>query len=742
MVQELSEVLAEERDKAAAFEEVFCTAVREVRVVSAGVAHLTQAALDAEERLSAGIAHADGLLRQPGGAGNQAAGAVSTNQDVLPEIAELIRLGNEAMAVRMASEATGPIGAFRAAAAAAAEQVKEIGDTAAAFGALEAAGRETAVANAKIVTRLNAAAAQIDASVATLPEAVASVTEGARQAADIVAEASLELRANGAALETSSNESRHAAAAMQVGVAALTATAQALESTGAELGETLITSLAEMPAAAATVIAAADQAVNMLIEAAGELQADGVALEGSRSDTRQATAAMNLATEALAAKAHGLEQAGSQFGKIAAQALVGMPAAAAAVTAAAKQVSMEGAALEDRGQEAQRAMAALAQETEKLRASGQTLNETGHQTISAVTQAAEMAVAKLAAVIGDAAGDRETLTNVANRTAALESIAGALADNASRLDEAGQRNAAAGERVASRLDISSARSETVLQALPDVAAAVDAAAAGLRQETSALTTAARQVSAAVNAATSAVTGVAARAETAAASLDAVGRQVSSASAATEARVERLAAVTQRAETQASLLPDAAKQVTDATARLQLVTDAAAGKLDSMASALPAEQTRQEMLAAIADIGASARRVEGALMEHDRIWPSVVASITQVEAAAAAVAQAAGAGYPSVRSPVATDPAQAPADLVATLRHFEEVVSQSQILLQQADALAEAVLSGKTAGLPPDLADRTPGLLADIDTTTRRLRSVATALALASDGVATKRRRRA
>ena len=51
VVHELNGVLAEERDKAAAFQEVFTAAMREVRVVSARVARLTEAALEAETRL-------------------------------------------------------------------------------------------------------------------------------------------------------------------------------------------------------------------------------------------------------------------------------------------------------------------------------------------------------------------------------------------------------------------------------------------------------------------------------------------------------------------------------------------------------------------------------------------------------------------------------------------------------------------------------------------------------------------
>jgi phage terminase Nu1 subunit (DNA packaging protein) len=55
-------------------------------------------------------------------------------------------------------------------------------------------------------------------------------------------------------------------------------------------------------------------------------------------------------------------------------------------------------------------------------------------------------------------------------------------------------------------------------------------------------------------------------------------------------------------------------------------------------------------------------------------------------------------------------------------------------LRHAEILAEAVLSGRS-GVPDALSRRLPELLTEIDAAARRLRSAATALALAGDGAA-------
>jgi len=81
----------------------------------------------------------------------------------------------------------------------------------------------------------------------------------------------------------------------------------------------------------------------------------------------------------------------------------------------------------------------------------------------------------------------------------------------------------------------------------------------------------------------------------------------------------------------------------------------------------------------------------------------------------------------------SEPGGEPAALDATLLHLGSVEREASLLTQQAEALAEAVLTGKAPSLPPLLAGRAPVLLSGIDATIQRLHSVATSLALASDG---------
>jgi hypothetical protein len=788
VVHELNGVLTEERDKAAAFQEVFTAAMREVRVVSARVARLTEAAMDAETRLGASVADADAALRQPSQDSDRQI------QNALPELADMIRRGIaeqsqaitarlDAAAGQLTAEASGPLQTFRSALLEAVDHIKALGNNAVLLRrdvtALDAVGRETAVANAKIVARVGSAIAQIDAAVAYLPAAAAAVTAAVEQAAQTLAGASIELRADGAALEASRTDTRQAATAIQFAAEALTASAQEFETAGSrvmsQLGDT---------------IDGINDAVQTLTDAPrtqpAEPQGAGETPAAS-ADTTQAAAAIQLAAEALTATARDLDSAGSRLGETIADvtaALAGLPAAAATVTAAGATVAhnlaeasaalcADAAALAKCGQDAQQATAALGVEAEALKATGSALADTGHRTLATVAKAAEMAVAELAAQVSEASADRNSLTSFTAQTATLENIAATLVDSAYRLDEAGQRSAAAGEWVATRLDMNTARSEALLQALPDVAADMTAAASGLRHETSVLTAAAQQMSAAGNAAVSAVTDITARAEASVASLDTAGRIIST----VEIQIDRLAAVAGQAEAQASLLPDAAGSVTAAADRLQAAAEAwqpapmhvdlpevaarieaaasTLDRLDTMSSrleaivrGLPPEQDQAETLTAIAglsaDIAVSVRRVEAALSEHEAAWPSVAASIAQVEAAALAVAEAAEHAAPgSPRGsflPATFDAETAPAAVIATLRHFDEVACQSEMLLQQAEALAEAVLAGRAPGLPPLLADRTPALLAELDATTRRLRSVATALALASDGTAISERR--
>ena len=304
----------------------------------------------------------------------------------------------------------------------------------------------------------------------------------------------------------------------------------------------------------------------------------------------------------------------------------------------------------------------------------------------------------------------------------------------------------------------------MLQGLPDVTASMVAAMEALRVETSVLTAAAQQVSSAGYAAMTAVTDVAARVEVSAASLDTTGRMISVAGHEVAAQIGHLSEIAGYAEMQASQLPAVAADIAAASARLQAVTEAwrpdamltilpeaaarldAAGprldqldglsqRLEAIVAGLEAGQGQDAAVATMAvlstDIGEAVRRVEAALADHEGAWPAVVASIEQIQTAVIAVTQAAAEERMLPGADARLD--GLPATLAATLRHFDGVASESEMLLQQTEALAEAVLSGQADNLSPLLVDRAPALLAGIETTTQRLRSVATALALASDG---------
>ena len=128
------------------------------------------------------------------------------------------------------------------------------------------------------------------------------------------------------------------------------------------------------------------------------------------------------------------------------------------------------------------------------------------------------------------------------------------------------------------------------------------------------------------------------------------------------------------------------------------------------------------------------RLETAAARHDTAGDTLVAAMAQVEAARQAVAEAQMGTGPGTR-PETAIAAEPVAGLAATLRHLGGVADDTELLLRQAEALAETVLAGQAPGLPPLLASRAPALLAQVETTIHRLRSVATALALASDGPA-------
>lgn len=78
-----------------------------------------------------------------------------------------------------------------------------------------------------------------------------------------------------------------------------------------------------------------------------------------------------------------------------------------------------------------------------------------------------------------------------------------------------------------------------------------------------------------------------------------------------------------------------------------------------------------------------------------------------------------------------DPATATPAVTETLCRLDGVETEVARLLREAELIAGG--PEPAASLPRDMVERTPELLESLDATIRRLQSVATAIAMASDG---------
>ena len=796
VVRQLTGLLEEEHRQIAAFQEIYGNSTREALVVSRRLALLADVALDAETRLVAGVSQAEEALRQPGGSADGSPRA-------LPEITDIVRRSIldqsraiasslDAMSARLVAEADGPIQTFRTTVAGVSDQIKTLGDTAAALSrdviAFETAGRGIATASTTVVSRVNDAVIHIDAALMQLPDAAGTVVAAAEQAAHNLAEASAALRAEATDNAASSHQILQAVMTAQEHVNTLQVLQKGMTDRAAAVHEE-VTALQEarqgIMNAAATIheeASALQETGHGFVEAVATVRAETVALQEARHGITEAVATVREETVALQetrqdmAEASGTILLHTDNGMARIDAALGqLPVVAEAIATAAERaehaladatrvLGADGASLMAAGQETIKAADALRQETDLLKAVGHDLSDAGHHAIAAVSQTVETAMAHLGALIVDADAARQGTSGLAELAGTLQNAAAVLVDGAYNLDAAGNRVAIAGEKATEHFAAHSIRHHDMLQTLPDVTAEITAAMEALRVETSVLMAAAQQVSSSGQTTTAAVTEVAARVETSAASLDTTGRMISAAGQEVAAQLGNLAEIAGYAETQASQLPAVAAEIAAASARLQAVTeawrpealltilpeaaarlDAAAPRLDqidelsmrlqSVVAGLEAGQQQEAAVATMAvlssDINAAVRRVEAALANHDEAWPAVVKSIEQIQAATMAVAQAVAAEPPSSASASKLD--GLPVSLATALRHFDGVATESEMLLQETEALAEAVLSGHAPNLSPLLVDRAPGLLAGIEATTQRLRSVATALALASDG---------
>ncbi len=193
------------------------------------------------------------------------------------------------------------------------------------------------------------------------------------------------------------------------------------------------------------------------------------------------------------------------------------------------------------------------------------------------------------------------------------------------------------------------------------------------------------------------------------------------------KLAQLDQVSRRLEAVASHLPsDVAARIPaglpETTARL----DAAGVRFESLLDRMPPEAVQTAAVANLAAVAGaisdSLRRVETALDGQDRVLEAMVAAADEVRSAAR-TAEAA-------RPAAACDAGALPG---AALIQADQIITQSQQLLWRTEALAEAVMAGRTPDLSGTLADRTPSLLAGLEAAAQRLRWTATALAIANDG---------
>ena len=444
VVRQLTGLLEEEHRQIAAFQEIYGNSTREALVVSRRLALLADVALDAETRLVAGVAQAEEALRQPGG---PASGVADGSSHALPEITDIIRRSIldqsraiastlDAMSARLVSEADGPVQTFRVAVAGVSDQIRTLGDTAATLSrdviAFETAGRGIATIGATVVSRVNDAVVHIDAALAQLPEAAASVIAATEQAALNLVEASDALRIDSAAVAASGHQIQQAAVAVHEEADALQSTRQGIldaATTTQEEAHALQAMRQGIMDAASAVheeTSALQQARHGMTEAATAVHAEAATLQAVRQGITEAVAAVHEETYALQETRHGM-------------------------TEAATAVHAEAATLQAVRQGITEAVAAVHGETHALQ-------ETRHSVAEAAT-----------AVHAEAAALQAVRQGITEAVAAVH-------DETSALQETRQDIAEANGAILSQIDSGLVRIDAALGQLPAVAEAIVASA--------------------------------------------------------------------------------------------------------------------------------------------------------------------------------------------------------------------------------------------------------------------------
>ncbi len=570
----------------------------------------------------------------------------------------------------------------------------------------------------RIAPRLDTAAESLAAAEARLTaasEGLSAQTNGTGSLASLLADAELEIRLAEvlAPLTEAAQSSARTLTGATDALAARTAeTVAQVPAALAAAGEALVAraaeAMAEFPAAAASLTSAATAAVQTVTEAAAMLCGDSAALEASGRETADAAAGLLRQAEAL--RQAGQSVTAAEAGRESLQ-----PVAAALGSLAASLADR----VERLDQAGQRIAAAGESVIERL-ADNASLGEAAMQALPAIAEEVDAVTANLRSVA-------ETLT-AASTTAPLDM---------DRLEQLGQRfEATAADLPGS---IGARVAAAIPGGLPDAVSRLDAI--GLRLSDLAGTLPADLAIQVHTAIPGALSDVTTRLETLADRMpadlatqlhDAIAPALPDAASRLEAatpRLEDLDRLSLRLETVANDLPgDIAARIPAALADTADKLDAVGTRLETVLGQLPDQDTQNTTLATLTlltgDIGKSVRRVEAALNQHDGALTSLIDSMSRVQAAAEEVQAVRAEPLPDHET-----------SLGATLTHLDGVTNQTEQLLRQSEALAEAVMAGRAPALASVLTDRAPVLLAQVEAATRRLRSAATALAIASDGPA-------
>jgi uncharacterized phage infection (PIP) family protein YhgE len=574
--------------------------------------------------------------------------------------------------------------------------------------------------------------AQVAGALAPLPDAAAAVVTAADQAAQSLAETLREAAGVLAEGTSNLNSAGHRVAER------FDTTCESIAAASDNMVAHIAGALAPLAPTAGSVIAAAQQAAQTLTEVSALLCADSAALEASGRVTLQAAATLLQEAETLHAAGQAMSGSERQAIEAVTRSVEAASARLAAIMAEAERARRDVGSLAEITTTLEHATAHLVDGADTLASAGQRIATAGENVSNrlaadasrneAVMHILPEVAAEVAAAVNGLRQETQTLVSVAQQFALSGSATtSAISDVAAHADSA----VGSLESIARTIGTAGADLATQISRLGDVTDHAGAQMALLPEVASQIAAAVSHLRAVISAMPTNLSDAAARMEAATPRLDVL-----------EALGQRLQDVVARLPTELAgqiadavpaSLSDTAARLTAAVPRIDHL-ETLSLRLETITARLPAEAAQEASMARLATlsdtIGETARRVEGALAEHDASLSALVASIKQTQ-----LPHPASAGADCV-----VDAADADTALAATLSHLDGVAVQTEMLLRQTEALAEAVMDGRAPGLSMVLADHTPTLLAGVETTTRRLRSVATALALASDGPPTRKRR--